>query len=95
MPNRRELVAHNLDEDEVCEVLGADGLIYQSVEDLLATGFELNPDIPRFDASCFTCDYVTGDIDAEYLEMLESAGRGKARVHSGMVNNARVAAPAV
>ena len=29
MPSRKEFVAHNLSEEEVCAVLGADGLIYQ------------------------------------------------------------------
>ena len=29
MPTRKEFVAHNLSEEEVCAVLGADGLIYQ------------------------------------------------------------------
>ena len=83
MPNRREFVAHNLDEQQVCDVLGADGLLYQTVEDLLATGYELNPEIEKFDASCFTCEYVTGGVDDEYLEQLESAGRGKKRTVSG------------
>lgn len=83
MPNRREFVAHNLSEEQVCEVLGADGIIYQTVEDLLSTGFEMNPDIKRFDAACFNCEYVTGDIDEAYLDRLESAGRGKSRTTSG------------
>lgn len=36
------------------QVLGADGLIYQEVEDLVACGRDLNPDIHDFDDSCFT-----------------------------------------
>ena len=83
MPNRREFVAHNLNEDEVCEVLGADGLLYQTVEDLIATGHELNANITTFEDSCFTCKYVTGDVDAMYLDDLERAGRGKMRTRSG------------
>lgn len=39
---------------QVCQVLRADGLIYQEVDDLIASGKELNPDIKDFDASCFT-----------------------------------------
>lgn len=35
-------------------MLGADGLIYQGVEDLVACGRDLNPDIHDFDDSCFT-----------------------------------------
>jgi amidophosphoribosyltransferase len=83
MPNRREFVAHNLTEDEVCDVLGADGLLYQSLEDLLTSGKELNPHILEFEASCFTNKYITGDIDEHYLDELESAGRGKKRTKSG------------
>lgn len=36
------------------QVLGADGLLYQSVEDLIEIGHEQNPDIEEFEASCFT-----------------------------------------
>jgi hypothetical protein len=45
---------------QVKDVLGADGLVYQDVEDLLAVGYELNPAITRFDAACFDSHYVTG-----------------------------------
>lgn len=78
LPSRREFVAHNLTDQGVCEVLGADGLIYQSVEELLITGHELNPEIERFDASCFNGEYVAGGITEEYLQDLEH-GRGQQR----------------
>lgn len=38
----------------VMQVLGADGLLYQSINDLLAVAQKLNPDIDQFEASCFT-----------------------------------------
>lgn len=76
LPSRREFVAHTLTEEQVCEVLGADGLVYQTIEDLLETGYEMNPEIKAFDASCFDGIYVSGDIDEEYLSVLESKGRG-------------------
>ena len=79
MPSRQEFVAHGLTEDEICETLGADGLVYQSVEDLLAVGRELNPSIQTFDDSCFTGKYVTGGINEAYLRNLEESGRGKSR----------------
>jgi amidophosphoribosyltransferase len=91
MPNRREFVAHNLDETQVCEVLGADGLLYQTVEDLLAAGKEINPEVHEFDASCFIGKYVTGDVDQEYLETLENMGRGMKRTKSGQKSEAPVA----
>ena len=56
------------------------------VEDLLQAGLGMNAQIPRFDASCFDGDYVTGDIDEPYLEALEAAGRGKGK--KGVTQNA-------
>ena len=79
MPSREEFVAHNRDEEGVCDLLGADGLIYQNVEDMLQAGRGMNPQIERFDASCFDGDYVSGDVDDAYLEALSGAGRGKGR----------------
>lgn len=34
-------------------MLGADGMLYQTTEDLLSVGHELNPSIEQFEASCF------------------------------------------
>jgi amidophosphoribosyltransferase len=66
MPVSEELIAHNRTEDEICQLLGADGLIYQTLEDLEAACWEGNPRIDRFDSSCFSNEYVT-DVDAEYF----------------------------
>eukprot|EP00951_Prasinocladus_malaysianus_P028328 scaffold257717_cov40-Prasinocladus_malaysianus.AAC.1 len=35
MPSRREFAANGLTEEEVCKSLGADGLLYQTVDDLI------------------------------------------------------------
>lgn len=79
MPSRKEFVANGLEEHEVCEALSADGLLYQTVEDLLQVGMELNPSVDRFEASCFDGVYVDGSVTDEYLEALETGGRGKDR----------------
>lgn len=60
-------------------MLGADGLVYQDVDDLIDTGRSLNPAIEEFDAACFTGRYVTGDVDEGYLAALEASGRGANR----------------
>lgn len=83
LPTRTEFVAHGLDEEEICKVLGADGLIYQSVEDLVGCGRELNPALQEFDDSCFTGKYVTGDINEAYMRNLEEQGRGRGRSRPG------------
>eukprot|EP00963_Diacronema_lutheri_P008102 scaffold694_cov338-Pavlova_lutheri.AAC.44 len=79
MPSRKELIAGNLSEEEVCDALGADGLLYQTVEDLIAAGQDENPSIQEFDASCFNGCYVTGDVTPEYLQELEGGDRGSSR----------------
>jgi hypothetical protein len=97
MPSRKEFVANNLTEEEVGKVLGADALIYQSVEDLIAVGKLHNPSIKTFDASCFDGKYVTSGVDAEFLANLEAGGRGKRTftLGKGADKPAAKAAPAV
>jgi amidophosphoribosyltransferase len=72
MPSRRELVGFGRDEDQICAEIGADGLIYQDLEDLIESARKGNPKIKRFDTSVFDGDYVTGDITPEYLAHLEN-----------------------
>ena len=56
MPTRKEFVACDLTEEEIRSVLGADGLLYQSLDDLLGVARELNPAIQSFEDSCFSGD---------------------------------------
>jgi amidophosphoribosyltransferase len=80
MPSRKEFIANGLSPEEVCRVLGADGLMYQSVEDLLDVArLASNGAITTWEDSCFTGNYVTGGIDASYVERAEEKGRGKDR----------------
>jgi len=70
MPCSEELVAYQRNEGEIAEFIGADWLIYQDLEDLISAVGRGNPQISRFDTSCFTGEYVSGDITIEYLSML-------------------------
>ena len=72
MPAAVELIAHNRTELEVQEQIGADWLIYQTLEDLVRVVQYDNSTIHEFDTSCFSGEYVTGDISAEYLRKIES-----------------------
>jgi len=72
MPSANELIAHGRDVDDVCELIGADKLIYQSIEDLVLAVKEGNPEIKSFDTSVFDGVYVTNDIDNAYLEKLDA-----------------------
>ena len=76
MPTQQELIAYNRTTEEVCAEIGADGLVYQGLEDLKKAVWDINPNIANFDTSCFDGVYVTGDIDQAYLDRL-SAQRAK------------------
>ena len=116
IPTRSELVAHGREDAEVAGVIGADWVVYQSIDDLeqavwdAAAGVSADGDllynvqvngvlqpgeaeerraaarvalaaakerIPRFDSSCFSGEYITGDIDEQYLHNL-AGGRNDA-----------------
>ncbi|MGZ4994945.1 MAG: amidophosphoribosyltransferase [Methylobacter sp.] len=72
MPAAHELIAHDRTEDEVCIAIGADRVIYQELNDLIDAVRKGNLDIGHFDTSCFSKEYITGDIDDEYLERTEA-----------------------
>ena len=71
MPSRNELIAAHRTDAEICREIGADGLVYQSLDDLKAAVREVNPAIVHFETSCFDGHYVTGDVTAEYLSHVE------------------------
>ena len=72
MPVVEELIAHNRTEDEVGDAIGADKMIYQDLQDLIEAVQKGNPKIKHFDTSCFNNEYITGDIDKEYLDRINS-----------------------
>lgn len=71
MPSREELIAHGRSVEEVRQALGVDALMYQSLDDLIDACRTGNPDIHGFECSVFTGEYITGDIDEDYLLMIE------------------------
>ncbi len=73
MPNSNELIAHGRTDEEVCREIGADWLLFQDLEDLIEAVRKGRPDIDGFDDSVFTGNYITGDIDENYLNILQSS----------------------
>ena len=71
MPAASELIANGRDVDEIAELIGADRLIYQDLHGLIRSARHDNSSISEFDASCFSGEYVTGDVTEEYLQDLE------------------------
>jgi amidophosphoribosyltransferase len=75
-----ELVAHNRTEEEVEDYIGADWLVYQSLEDLIGAAQQGNEDIKQFDCSIFDGKYVTSDIDEKYLRKLEDSRNDRTKL---------------
>lgn len=79
MPSANELIAHGRTEEEVQQALGADWVVYQDLDDMKEAVLKGNRTIQRFDASCFDGEYVTGDVDTEYLDRLEHFRNDRAK----------------
>lgn len=73
MPSANELIAHGRDSDAICEIIGADALIYQSIDDLVEAVGSANPEIQRFETSVFDGNYITNDVDQDYLNRLDAS----------------------
>lgn len=70
MPSRSELIASGRSIPQVNEALRSDFLVYQEVDDLQRAILD-GSDIQGLDLSCFTGEYVTGTVTAEYLDWVE------------------------
>ncbi|MDF2153792.1 amidophosphoribosyltransferase [Vibrio sp. CAU 1672] len=82
MPSANELIAHGRDNDSICQQIGADALIYQRLEDLVEAVGLGNQDIVQFDTSVFNGEYVTGDIDQQYLDFLDQLRNDDAKTEA-------------
>ena len=72
MPTRQELIATGRNDDDICREIGADHLIYQDLESLKRDVSRANPVVTRYETSCFDGQYITGDVTAEYLSIIEA-----------------------
>ena len=79
MPAATELIAAGKTDEEIEAQIGADWLIYQELEDLIAAAAEGNPDLQHFECSVFNGEYITGDVDEMYLKRLELARNDAAK----------------
>lgn len=79
MPTCQELVAYDRTVEQVAEMIGVDRLIFQDLQDLFKSVQLENPTIHNFDASVFTGEYITGDIDKCYLDAIAATRNDKAK----------------
>lgn len=73
MPSANELIAYGREIDQIAELIKADGLIFQDLNDLVEAVREENPNITQFETSVFNGEYITGDVDNSYLERIDMA----------------------
>src|SRR5690554_518702 len=79
MPSANELIGHGREVDEVCQLIKADGLIYQGLDGLISSVSQNNPQLKHFETSVFNGHYVTGDVSQDYLDRLDAARNDTAR----------------
>lgn len=86
MPVASELIAHDHTADEVGDAIGADWLVFDTLDGVMKSINDAVTDadkIPRFEDSIFTGQYVTGSVDDAYLQHIAAlrSDDAKARKH--------------
>jgi amidophosphoribosyltransferase len=83
MASHEEFVAHNRSIQEISEIIGADWLIYQDLEDLIYAVQKGNTAIKSFDCSCFDGKYITNDVDDSYFKRIAMLRNDKIKQAKG------------
>ncbi|RRD35114.1 amidophosphoribosyltransferase [Leucobacter sp. OH2974_COT-288] len=75
MPTTNELIAHSKTAAEVAAAIGADAVVYQTVEGMCRAILTGQDAVKELEVSCFTGEYLAGNITPEYLSWLEQNQR--------------------
>jgi amidophosphoribosyltransferase len=87
MPAKEELIASERTVEEIREIIGADRLIFQDLEDLkAAVRTSKVSDLQEFDCSVFDGKYVAGGIDEAYLDELQAKRRETSKKKDGYID---------
>lgn len=78
LPTTNELIAANMSIEQICKYMGADGLFYNSIEDVRSAIQYGNKSIHKFSEGCFTGKYPTPEVNAKLLRSL-GEGRNETR----------------
>lgn len=79
-----EFIAKKHSIKEIEKIIGADLLVYQTMEDMIKAAQSGNPEIKHFCTACFDGNYPTGDVTKETLRQI-----GGERVKAKKKRNAR------
>jgi amidophosphoribosyltransferase len=83
MPSPNELIAYGREIEQISELIQADGLIFQDIDDLVDAVKLENPEVARFETSVFDGQYITGDVDQDYLDLINNARSDHAKKSAG------------
>jgi amidophosphoribosyltransferase len=75
MQTKTEFVARDADFDQIAKKIGADKVIYQTLDNLKKAVRLGNPKLTHFCAACFDGIYPTGDVTPEILKEIEQERR--------------------
>jgi amidophosphoribosyltransferase len=76
MQTRTEFVARDSDVAQIAKKIGADKVIYQSLDNLKKAVRMENKKLKNFCAACFDGNYITGDVTPEMLKTIERERKG-------------------
>jgi len=71
MQTRTEFVARHSDTEQIAKKIGADKVIYQTLDNLKKAVRMENKKLKNFCAACFDGCYITGDVTPELLKTIE------------------------
>lgn len=80
LPSSHELIAYQRNADEIADIIGADWVLYQDLEDLEDAVRSLNPSLESFENCTFTGKYVNADVDSQYFERLDKERNDHAKL---------------
>ncbi len=83
IPSPEELVATDRDVEQICEQIGADYVLYQRLDDLIASVLTNNSSVVEFDTSVFNGKYVTGGVSKKYLSQINQQRSDEVRDKDG------------
>ena len=78
LPTTNELIAADMSIEQIRKFIGADGLFYNTIEDLRSTIKYGNRNIEKFSEGCFTGKYPTPEVTPKLLKEMGS-GRNETR----------------
>jgi amidophosphoribosyltransferase len=72
IPTRKELIAYKRTIQEIADEIGADGIFYQTIEDLIESASSGSENTNEFSTGCFDFGYATPEVTEELLAEVQS-----------------------